>query len=507
MGQHDVKSSQLPPSSELIIALVAPVGTNQEPLIQAIKSRLKHYNYKIEEIIKVSKLISELVKVSYKNEDDEYERIDKLMSAGNNLRESKSSILALAASAKICKLRKKEQETTKESQLKPFSRRAFIIDSLKHPDEVQELRKIYGSGFYLIGTFSNTKQRKDYLHANLIISNNNIDKLMKRDEDEGLEYGQQTRNTFQLADIFIHLDYNRKKLDNDINRIFDLIFGNPFGTPTFDEFAMFMAQSSALRSGDLSRQIGAVIAKDNEIIASGVNDCPRYQGGLYWPKYDESEEKYIDEKNGRDFTRGYDSNKRQQELIIENIIQKINEKIPNIDDNLLKEALKQSKIKDLTEYGRVVHAEMEALLFCARNNISSRGATLYTTTFPCHNCAKHIVASGIIRVVYIEPYPKSKAIEFHNEAISLEFKKSDNKKINFEPFIGIGPRKFFELFAMKSHTGRNIKRKDKAGNIIDWKPEESQTRISLLPFSYFDLEQKASNDFEHFCKEKLINEK
>ncbi|MDN3612645.1 hypothetical protein QWZ16_23945 [Vibrio ostreicida] len=26
--------------------------------------------------------------------------------------------------------------------------------------------------------------------------------------------------------------------------------------------------------------------------------------------------------------------------------------------------------------------------------------------FPCHNCAKHIVASGIKRVVYVEPYPK-----------------------------------------------------------------------------------------------------
>ena len=44
------------------------------------------------------------------------------------------------------------------------------------------------------------------------------------------------------------------------------------------------------------------------------------------------------------------------------------------------------------------HAEMEALLSCARSGVSTRGATLYSTTFPCHNCAKHIIAAGVARV-------------------------------------------------------------------------------------------------------------
>ena len=64
----------------------------------------------------------------------------------------------------------------------------------------------------------------------------------------------------------------------------------------------------------------------------------------------------------------------------------------------------------------MVHAEMEALLSCARSGVSPVGGTLYSTTFPCHNCAKHIVAAGLRRVVYVEPYPKSRAVEFFNRS-------------------------------------------------------------------------------------------
>ena len=72
-------------------------------------------------------------------------------------------------------------------------------------------------------------------------------------------------------------------------------------------------------------------------------------------------------------------------------------------------ALKDAAVMDLTEYGRVVHAEMHALCDAARLGKAIKGATLYCTTFPCHNCTKHILAAGIRRVVYIEPYPKSLA--------------------------------------------------------------------------------------------------
>jgi deoxycytidylate deaminase len=82
--------------------------------------------------------------------------------------------------------------------------------------------------------------------------------------------------------------------------------------------------------------------------------------------------------------------------IVEDLIAK--RKVPKKNGALL-----GSRIMDLTEYGRVVHAELLALCDAARLGRSVKGATLYCTTFPCHNCTKHLLASGIRRVVFMEP--------------------------------------------------------------------------------------------------------
>ena len=83
-------------------------------------------------------------------------------------------------------------------------------------------------------------------------------------------------------------------------------------------------------------------------------------------------------------------------------------------------AIHDALISDITEYGRMTHAEMTAICDAARLGRALQGTTIYVTTFPCHNCAKHIVASGIDRVVYVEPYPKSKATSSHTDAISID---------------------------------------------------------------------------------------
>ena len=105
---------------------------------------------------------------------------------------------------------------------------------------------------------------------------------------------------------------------------------------------------------------------------------------------------------------------------------------------------------DITEFGRNVHAEMAALLDAARRGVSIEGLTLYCTTFPCHDCAKHIIAAGVERVVYIEPYPKSKAKELFKEDIIVDPMNNEeacSRKVRFEPFVGIAPRQYMRLFA------------------------------------------------------------
>lgn len=52
----------------------------------------------------------------------------------------------------------------------------------------------------------------------------------------------------------------------------------------------------------------------------------------------------------------------------------------------------------------VMHAEQNALMFCAKHGLSTNGCSMYTTVSPCIDCAKMIVTAGISKVVYSEEY-------------------------------------------------------------------------------------------------------
>jgi len=478
--------------TEIVIGLVGAVGTQQRRVVEAITDRLRVFKYNTREIGVSRDVIAMLCGDIPSAFPSEFERVSTFIDRGNQVRQSSgdNSILALGVCSEIFRERSRDEQ----GNVKPGHRTAYIINSLKHPEEVKRLRRVYTNGFYLIGVHSSKDMRRDYLVKEKGIEPAQAEELIRRDEDEVEGHGQHTRDTFHLADFFIHLSDHDPPWKNSLWRILDLVFANPYVTPVFDEYAMFMAFASALRSADLSRQVGAVIARDNEILAMGANDCPRPGGGLYWPEYDSAACEYADAKDGRDYRRGEDSNKREQRKMIDEILSRLDS---NIDTSQVEDALLRSRIGDLTEYGRAVHAEMEALLFCARNAVDARGATLYATTFPCHNCAKHIVAAGIERVVYVEPYPKSKAMEFHADAIA-QGGKSSPSLVRFEPFVGVGPRKFFDLFSMRLSTGFELVRKGEDGHILHWQRDESYARIQMLPYCYLDQEVAATEKFAEY---------
>ena len=106
-------------------------------------------------------------------------------------------------------------------------------------------------------------------------------------------------------------------------------------------------------------------------------------------------------------------------------------------------------VAGLLEFGRIVHAEMTAICDAAMRGISVRNGTLYCTTFPCHMCARHIIAAGITRVVYIEPYPKSRAKRLYKRAIQVDHdREADEDAVKFDAFVGIAPYRFIDLFDM-----------------------------------------------------------
>lgn len=475
---------------ELVVGIVSAVGTEYRRVTDSLIERLKGFGYEVKEI-RVSSCLPSF------SGDDEYERIKFYMEAGNQSRENSSNNAILAASVvkNIAALR----------QTSPSSKCAYIINSLKHPREVDFLRKVYGDGFYLIGIHADEKRRHRHLTEDKGMTQSQASELIKIDEDESFDHGQKTRDTYHLSDFFLNLGSNIDQVKSSLQRFLELIFSHPYKNPTFDEFAMFMAFNSSVRSSDLSRQVGAVISRNKQIIATGANDVPKSGGGLYWAEIDEATGEIKDSQDGKDYTREVDSNKQTQVEIIREIAQSLLEKglVDSKNELDLQQVLKESKISDLTEFGRVVHAEMDAILSCSRAGISTSASTMYCTTFPCHNCAKHIIASGIERVVYVEPYPKSRALDFHSESIQLEskseFELSNNSElVIFEPFIGVGPRRFLDLFSMSLGRGSKLRRKDKAGSILDWDKASAPIRTPLLPKSYLEIEQAAIEMWDEF---------
>lgn len=468
--------NELIENSEIVIGLVAPIGIDTQKVTELIKDYLNQYNYSLralrlsEGIEKADGRSTELIKTP------ESDRINSYMDAGNELRKltGYNHIVASIAVSDIYNSRTQDQ---------PLSRTAHLLNSLKHPDEVHQLRTIYGEGFFLLGLTSSREEKLHYLIDRKNISDDDANALIKRDESEDNPFGQKVRDVFHLADCFINMD--EPDIEAQLERFLELIFSNPYITPTQDEYSMFLAFASAIRSVDLSRQIGAVIRSEHgEIIATGANDVPRFGGGLYWSDNDNDD---------RDYKRGFDSNEKRRDEILLDIMKKFN---PDKTNNAVlieegKELLKDTGLLDITEYGRAVHAEMEALMSCLRSGVSPRNGTLYGTTFPCHNCAKHIIASGIKRVVFVEPYPKSQALALHDDAISYKHDESSGQrepnKVLFEPFVGLGPRRFIDLFSLSFGSGTKLKRK-KQGAVIPREKSKALVRVPMLPVSYIDRE-------------------
>eukprot|EP00605_Chrysophyceae_sp_TOSAG23-4_P002991 GSChrysophyteH1.ASY1.ANO1.3294.1 assembled CDS len=123
---------------------------------------------------------------------------------------------------------------------------------------------------------------------------------------------------------------------------------------TWDDFFMSTAFLSSMRSKDPSTQVGAcIVNKDKRIVGIGYNGFPK-----------------------------------------------------NCDDDALPWARTSSSGDELdTKYPYVCHAEMNAIL--NRNSSSLENCSIYVGLFPCNECAKMIIQSGITEVVYYSDKYKS----------------------------------------------------------------------------------------------------
>ena len=274
-----------------------------------------------------------------------------------------------------------------------------------------QLRDVYGETFWLIGVFAPEMVRKQRLLSEGHDSPY-IEKIFQRDQDEGLPFGQRVRATMQLSDFFIRNDRsNDARLANTITRFLEILFGVVIHIPTIDESSMNAASAAAGGSACLSRQVGAVVVTEaGDLIGRGVNDVPKFGGGLYTAANGDDDHRCFKWKS-KIFHNDDRKNRLSESLVM---ALRGTEAIKKGSESNARDVIQKSEVKNLIEFSRAVHAEMEAILSVARGAKPGLvGSTLYCTTFPCHSCARLIVASGIHKVVYIEAYIKSLAIDLH----------------------------------------------------------------------------------------------
>ena len=115
---------------------------------------------------------------------------------------------------------------------------------------------------------------------------------------------------------------------------------------SWDEYFMGVSLLASMRSKDPSTQVGAcIVSMDNKSLSVGYNGFPR---GC-------SDDEFPWERSGDDQNR--------------------------------------------TKYPFVCHAELNAILNAGGQNL--RGSRIFVALFPCNECAKAIIQSGIREVVYI----------------------------------------------------------------------------------------------------------
>jgi hypothetical protein len=206
---------------ELMIGLVSPIGIDLDSVQNTLADYLNQFGYKLN-AIKLSSLIRNVTGLKTKLvSDPEAARIASHMTAGDEARQKagRGDFLAALAIQRIHQQRSNNNED-------PMPQTAHLLRSLKHPDEVQLLRDVYGDGFHLLGIASSRTQKLKYLTKQKGIPDEEAEGLIRRDESEEPILGQHMRDTFHLADCFIDIDDAGDARDQ-IGRFLDAGFGKP----------------------------------------------------------------------------------------------------------------------------------------------------------------------------------------------------------------------------------------------------------------------------------------
>ncbi|MCJ7645767.1 deaminase [bacterium] len=333
----------------------------------------------------------------------------------------------------------------------------IIIDGIKNSGEVAYLRKF--SNFFLFAIDTPKEIRWERVKEKYGGMQSNFDDDDERDHDENIDYGQQVDKCVYLSDILVNNDSDiKKELYVKIDFYVSLIGKSiPYTYPVDQETIMTQAYCVSQKSSCLKRKVAAILVSDDGIpIVSVCNEVPLPEKSC--------EIRYgmcYRDKVKIDLIKNLKYCPKCSETILQSIkcpkcgnSTTINELSPkcnackidlDLDSSFICPKCEAKIIKEFIgkrmEVCRALHAEERALLQLSKLGmglpLKNLTMTLYTTTFPCPQCANKIVETGIKKIIYVEPYPSKESKDLLVNGLGME---------NIERFEGVKAGAYFKIY-------------------------------------------------------------
>jgi len=281
---------------------------------------------------------------------------DNLIALGNDLRrEHGNGVLAKIISQKL------------------VPSKNIVVDSIRNPEEIQELRHV--QGFFLVGVDALEEVRfQRMISRNRPGDPKTLEEFRKINENLGVAHCQQVSHCMSMADCIL---LNNVPLQSFHRKIDKMLKDRGFkirGRISIDEYFLKLAGVVAERSTCHRHRVGAVAVKDKKILTTGYNGAA---------------------------TKTKDC----------------------LELGCLRDEL-GIKSGTMHEVCRAIHAEQNVIIQAAQHGINLEGATIYCTHSPCILCAKMLANAKIKKFITYSDYPEQEFLKLFKET-GIEFEKKE----------------------------------------------------------------------------------
>ncbi|MFC1762367.1 hypothetical protein ACFL6U_09840 [Planctomycetota bacterium] len=414
--------------------------------------------------------------------------VDALQTLGDELRSTTKQLSIL-----VEKCLERVREEDEEKGFSQDDDTVILIDGIKNEGEVKYLRQF--ANFYLVSVHAERHQRRSRLINGEAATSRfkTVEEFQdadRRDEEEDIPHGQQIKKCNYLADIIIDNDKEfAQHQETDKTKFFQAFLNDYIypmrkarkgerahdRPPKVDETLITMAYCASKRSSCLKRKVGAVIAfirsvddvypdanRDRierdmpfQVVSVGYNDVP-WGTPCVFSDWQKCYRDHLQETHAQLLKHCWSCGHMIPDKLVcphcKTSEQPRAIKCSNCEADLLADYEcsecksrvfsvclpgREATPGNLLDMCRALHAEENAILGLSGVGKMGKGElVLYTTTFPCNLCANKIIAAGIKKVYYAEPYTMKESRELLEKC-----------KVEVVKFQGIKSSAFFRLYS------------------------------------------------------------